>query len=127
MELTNLTIESTRAAIAQRQFTASSLVEDFYRKIKAEDPEIHAYLTLAEDRALRQAKTIDDLVGQALDGALQFGRRKHDELFPQRGRFRRGHERSSSSPRRDGPTAKAYPFGRERARTAGRARDRARA
>ena len=37
-------------------------MEQFYSKIKAEYPEIHAYLTLSEDRALMQAKQIDDLV-----------------------------------------------------------------
>jgi aspartyl-tRNA(Asn)/glutamyl-tRNA(Gln) amidotransferase subunit A len=64
MDLNSLTIDSTRAAIAAKQITASSLVEHFYRKIKAEDHEIHAYLTLCEDRALRQAKSIDDLANR---------------------------------------------------------------
>jgi aspartyl-tRNA(Asn)/glutamyl-tRNA(Gln) amidotransferase subunit A len=64
MELATLTIDSTRTAIAAKQITASGLVQQFYGKIKAEDPEIHAYLTLCEDRALRQAKSIDDLVGR---------------------------------------------------------------
>ena len=64
MDLLNLTIDSTRTAIAAKQITASELVERFYGKIKAEDPEIHAYLTLSEDRALQQAKRIDDLVSK---------------------------------------------------------------
>jgi aspartyl-tRNA(Asn)/glutamyl-tRNA(Gln) amidotransferase subunit A len=67
LDVRSLTVESTRAAIAQKQFTASNLVEDFYRKIEAEDPDIHAYLTLAEERALRRAKTIDDLVSQGAE------------------------------------------------------------
>jgi len=62
MNLNSLTIETTRTAIAAKQITASSLVEQFYRKIKAEDPEIHAYLTLCEDRAAQRAKAIDDIV-----------------------------------------------------------------
>ncbi|HXA86207.1 MAG TPA: Asp-tRNA(Asn)/Glu-tRNA(Gln) amidotransferase subunit GatA [Candidatus Dormibacteraeota bacterium] len=64
MDLNSLTIDSARAAIAAKQITASSLVEQFYRKIKAEDPEIHAYLTLCEDRAAQGAKTIDDMVSR---------------------------------------------------------------
>jgi aspartyl-tRNA(Asn)/glutamyl-tRNA(Gln) amidotransferase subunit A len=68
MDLSSLTIDSTRTAIAENQITASSLVEHFYRKIKAEDPDVHAYLTLCEDRAARQAKNIDDLVNRG--GAL---------------------------------------------------------
>ena len=64
MNLNVLTVESTRVAIRERQFTAARLVEDFYRKIKAEDPVIHAYLTLCEDRALQRARRIDDLAGR---------------------------------------------------------------
>jgi aspartyl-tRNA(Asn)/glutamyl-tRNA(Gln) amidotransferase subunit A len=64
MDLNSLTIDSTRTAIAEKRITASSLVEQFYRKIKAEDPDVHAYLTLCEDRAARQAQNIDDLVNQ---------------------------------------------------------------
>jgi aspartyl-tRNA(Asn)/glutamyl-tRNA(Gln) amidotransferase subunit A len=64
MELNSLTIDSTRTAIAAKQITASQLVEKFYGKIKADDPEIHAYLTLCEARALKQAKHIDDLVSK---------------------------------------------------------------
>jgi aspartyl-tRNA(Asn)/glutamyl-tRNA(Gln) amidotransferase subunit A len=64
MDLNSLTIDSTRTAIAEKKITASRLVEQFYLKIKAEDPEVHAYLTLCEDRATRQAKDIDDQVSQ---------------------------------------------------------------
>jgi aspartyl-tRNA(Asn)/glutamyl-tRNA(Gln) amidotransferase subunit A len=64
MDLNSLTIDSTRTAIAAKQISASALVEQFYRKIKAEDPEIHAYLTLCEDRAFAQAKRIDGLMSK---------------------------------------------------------------
>jgi aspartyl-tRNA(Asn)/glutamyl-tRNA(Gln) amidotransferase subunit A len=64
MQIDTLTIDSTRAAIAAKQITASELVERFYGKIKAEDPDIHAYLTLCEDRALKQAQHIDDLASK---------------------------------------------------------------
>ena len=39
-------------------------MEEFYRKIKTEDDDIHAYLTLSEERAFAQAKRIDDLAGR---------------------------------------------------------------
>jgi aspartyl-tRNA(Asn)/glutamyl-tRNA(Gln) amidotransferase subunit A len=61
MNLNQLTVESTRTAIAEKQFTATQVVEEFYKKIKAEDGEIHAYLALCEERALRQAGRVDDL------------------------------------------------------------------
>lgn len=64
MDLAHLTIASTRTAIAERQFTATQLVEEFYKKIKAEDSGVHAYLTLCEERALAQAQRIDGLAGR---------------------------------------------------------------
>jgi aspartyl-tRNA(Asn)/glutamyl-tRNA(Gln) amidotransferase subunit A len=56
-----LTAASTRTAIQERQFTAVSLVGEFYKKIAADDADIHAYLTLSKDRALAQAERIDKL------------------------------------------------------------------
>jgi aspartyl-tRNA(Asn)/glutamyl-tRNA(Gln) amidotransferase subunit A len=64
MDLSALTVVSTRTAIAEKQFTATRLVEDFYHKIKGEDGDVHAYLTLAEDRAFAQAKRIDAAVAK---------------------------------------------------------------
>jgi aspartyl-tRNA(Asn)/glutamyl-tRNA(Gln) amidotransferase subunit A len=68
MDLGSLTIASTRAAIAEKRITATRLVEAFHQKIKAEDSEIHAWLTLCEERALAQAKRVDGLAarGEAL-------------------------------------------------------------
>jgi aspartyl-tRNA(Asn)/glutamyl-tRNA(Gln) amidotransferase subunit A len=62
MDLNSLTIESTRIAIAEKRTRPTGLVEDFYKKIKADDPEIHSYLTLCEERALTQAQRIEKLV-----------------------------------------------------------------
>ncbi|HET9285337.1 MAG TPA: Asp-tRNA(Asn)/Glu-tRNA(Gln) amidotransferase subunit GatA [Candidatus Angelobacter sp.] len=59
MDINLQTVESVRTAIAEKRLTASSLVESFYQKIKSEDREIHAYLTLCENRALQQAERID--------------------------------------------------------------------
>jgi aspartyl-tRNA(Asn)/glutamyl-tRNA(Gln) amidotransferase subunit A len=64
MDLSQLTIASTRSAIAEKKVSAQNLVEDFYKKIRAEDGEVHAWLTLSEDRAMAQARRIDDLAGQ---------------------------------------------------------------
>ncbi len=64
MDLDLLTVESTRTAIAEKQFTASAVVDAFYEKIRNDDPDIGAYLTLSEERAYRQAARIDDLAGR---------------------------------------------------------------
>ncbi len=61
MDLNKLTAESTRASIERRETTATALAEAFYKKIEAEDHEIHAYLTLCRERALAQAAKIDAL------------------------------------------------------------------
>ena len=64
MNLNFLTVESTRTAIQEKQFTAARLVEEFYKKIKAEDPSINAYLTLCQERAFTQAADIDERAGR---------------------------------------------------------------
>jgi aspartyl-tRNA(Asn)/glutamyl-tRNA(Gln) amidotransferase subunit A len=64
MNINSLTIDSTRTAIAEKQVTASSLVDEFYKKIKAEDGDVHAYLTLCADRAFAQAERIDKLAAK---------------------------------------------------------------
>src|SRR5438309_5140753 len=61
MDLNLLTVASTRAAIEQRSVTASALVDEFYKKIAVEDGEIHAYITLSEERAQAKAAEIDAL------------------------------------------------------------------
>jgi aspartyl-tRNA(Asn)/glutamyl-tRNA(Gln) amidotransferase subunit A len=64
MNIPHLTVDSARTAIAEKQSSARAMVEEFYKKINAEDVEIHAYLTLCEERAMRQANRVDDLVAK---------------------------------------------------------------
>src|SRR5580658_718151 len=59
------TIDDIRSAIAERRMTATALAHDFYIRIRREDPEIGAFLTLCEERALAQAARID---AQAAEG-----------------------------------------------------------
>jgi aspartyl-tRNA(Asn)/glutamyl-tRNA(Gln) amidotransferase subunit A len=65
LDLNLLTVSSARAAVQERQTTATSLVEGFYAKIQAEDctrGKVNAYLTLTRERALRQAEMLDQIV-----------------------------------------------------------------
>jgi aspartyl-tRNA(Asn)/glutamyl-tRNA(Gln) amidotransferase subunit A len=62
LDTSSLTIAQTRTSVAERRITAASLVDTLFKKITAEDAEIHAWLTLSEDRALAQARRIDELV-----------------------------------------------------------------
>ena len=64
MNTTALTIDVARAAIQERQITATALAEVCYAKIEKDDPQIGAFLTLSKDRALAQAAQMDALVGK---------------------------------------------------------------
>ena len=59
-----MTIDDIRSKIAERQTTATALARDCYARIRKEDPEIGAFLTLCEERALAQAGRIDALAAQ---------------------------------------------------------------
>jgi len=61
MSIDLLTVESARAAVLEKQTTATALVDAFYAKIEAEDADTGAYLTLCKDRAYAQAARIDAL------------------------------------------------------------------
>src|SRR3984957_6432666 len=54
-------IESVRNALAECRTTAAAFAEEFYTRIKKEDAEIGAFLTLCEDRAFAQAARIDKM------------------------------------------------------------------
>ncbi|MBZ5526032.1 MAG: Asp-tRNA(Asn)/Glu-tRNA(Gln) amidotransferase subunit GatA [Acidobacteriia bacterium] len=64
MDISLLTVEAVRQGLTERRFTAAAMVDEFYRKIAADDGEIHAYLTLSEERARRQAQRIDSLIAK---------------------------------------------------------------
>ena len=67
MDINILTIDSTRIAIQQRETTATRLAEAFYKKIEAEDGDVHAYLTLSRERAMAQAQKIDAMADRGDD------------------------------------------------------------
>lgn len=58
MDLNVLTVEAVRTAIVERVLNPVTLVEEFYKKIDAEDAQIGAYLTLCRERALAKAHEI---------------------------------------------------------------------
>src|SRR2546428_6334164 len=65
MEISTLTIEAARSAVATGKITATVLAESFYDKIQNEDSQIGAFLTLSKERAIDAASRIDKL---AADG-----------------------------------------------------------
>ena len=61
MDLTGLTIDSARSAIADGKTSATALAGAFYAKIESDDPKIGAYLVLSKERARSKAAQIDVL------------------------------------------------------------------
>src|SRR3984885_2424723 len=61
-----LTIDEIRDAIIEENTTATALATEFYDRIRKEDPEIGAFLTLSEERALRQAGLIDPMAAEGM-------------------------------------------------------------
>lgn len=61
MDLTGLTIDAARSAVAERNTSATALAEAFYAKIEADDSKIGAYLILSKERGLEKASEIDRL------------------------------------------------------------------
>ncbi|MBV9341036.1 MAG: Asp-tRNA(Asn)/Glu-tRNA(Gln) amidotransferase GatCAB subunit A, partial [Acidobacteria bacterium] len=61
MDLTALTIDAARTAIAERKITAGALAEAFFAKIEKDDPRIGAYLVVSKERASSKAAEIDKL------------------------------------------------------------------
>ena len=64
MDLKSLTIDAARAAVQERKVTAQALAEAHYARIKQEDGQIGAFLTLSKERALEQADRIDRMAAE---------------------------------------------------------------
>jgi aspartyl-tRNA(Asn)/glutamyl-tRNA(Gln) amidotransferase subunit A len=59
-----LTIDAIRTAVTNRATTAAALAETHFARVKKEDPEIGAFLTLSEERAIAQADRIDRMAAE---------------------------------------------------------------
>src|SRR3954462_1641761 len=67
MDLTGLTIDCARSAVAERKTSALALAEAFYAKIESDDPKIGAYLILSHERGLEKASEIDRLADKGAE------------------------------------------------------------
>src|SRR5258708_16986134 len=59
-----LTIDEIRGAISEDRTTGTALATEFYDRIGKEASEIGAFLTLCEERALKQAGLIDQMAAE---------------------------------------------------------------
>ncbi|MFH1551854.1 MAG: Asp-tRNA(Asn)/Glu-tRNA(Gln) amidotransferase subunit GatA [bacterium] len=62
MNLTELDIKQVHSGLKSKTFSAVELTEAFLNRVKKHDKEIHAYLTLTEELALRQASRVDNKI-----------------------------------------------------------------
>jgi aspartyl-tRNA(Asn)/glutamyl-tRNA(Gln) amidotransferase subunit A len=62
MKLTDLTITQAHQGLKKKEFSALELCKAYLDKIKERDREIFAFLTINAEKALSQAKKIDDFI-----------------------------------------------------------------
>src|ERR1700736_740942 len=77
MNLNSLTIDAARTAVQERKTTALALAEAHYARIKQEDGQIGAFLTLSKERALEQAdrnQGCDEHARRAYDRGIEDSR-----------------------------------------------------
>src|SRR5262245_910781 len=60
MSLAELTLHEATAQLRKREFTAVELTESVYHRIADTDDRVHAYLTLARESALEEARRADE-------------------------------------------------------------------
>ena len=60
--LERLTLAEARAAVVGGSVSAAALAERHFERIAAVDPEIHSYLALTRERAMKQAEKVDAAV-----------------------------------------------------------------
>jgi len=62
MELQDFPIKEIHRGLVNREFSAQELAKAYLEKITKEDKDINAFLTLAENSALSQAKKVDEMI-----------------------------------------------------------------
>ncbi len=55
----DLTIKKVHEGLLNKEFSALEITQSFFARIKKEDEKINAYLSLAEESAVREAETVD--------------------------------------------------------------------
>ncbi len=64
MNLSELNITQVQEGLIKKEFSSLELTKDFLNKIREKDKDIAAFLTITEDIAQKQAKSVDKLISQ---------------------------------------------------------------
>ena len=70
MELHELTIEQARELLDKREVSAKELTQAFLDRIQATEPQVHAYLTVTPESALKEAEAADQKLAAGQSGPL---------------------------------------------------------
>jgi aspartyl-tRNA(Asn)/glutamyl-tRNA(Gln) amidotransferase subunit A len=73
MNLAALTVHEASDKLRRREISSSELTEAVFERIAATDGKVHAYLTLARDAAMAQARQADERLKQAQTAAPLLG------------------------------------------------------
>ena len=93
--LHDLTIKKFHDGLLAKKFSALEITQAYFARIKEKDEEIGAYLSLAEESALREAEAVDVAVAKDEDDRRSRGRSLGDQgqYFDQRTSRRPRHRR----------------------------------
>src|SRR5215471_16143672 len=67
MDISTLSIDRVRAGLRAREFSAAELAAEALRFAEAENPKTNAYLRLSPERALDQARRVDETLARGED------------------------------------------------------------
>src|SRR5437762_8639868 len=67
MHISTLTIDRIRKGLRAREFSAAELATEALRFAEAENPKTNAYLRFSPERALAQAKRVDEAIARGED------------------------------------------------------------
>ena len=67
MQLESLTIASVKEGLQARRFSAAELAAEAFRFAEAENPKTNAYLHLCPERALANARRVDEQIARGED------------------------------------------------------------
>src|SRR3989344_6486661 len=64
MNLKELTIKEAHSLLEKREITSVELTKEFFKNIKEKDGDVHAFLSLSEEEALKAAKKVDERISR---------------------------------------------------------------
>ncbi len=78
---TNSTIKELQTGLAQRKFSSTEITADFLTKINLLNPDINAFITVTQEKALEQAKVADKIIADGKGTSLTGIPLAHKDIF----------------------------------------------